>query len=554
MMCTSKPSVLQQSSHAARPAAVAAAAAATTVQQHAISKLADLTAGLQDVMLFVLVTEALQLLDKRVIVHVADDSHEELFKLTLWQGFGLQAHEILRPGDLVLWSGIKTEIWPSVNGVLTGSSMDSASFRVVWRGGDYMLPDSTLAYSLQQQTTLSCSTERARELERWALSNRYAHLCKAASTARWPERCPAARLCHVRTMSDRGEPLMHIRARCVEAVEEEPSRHHKDRTKLIYAAHAELQDGPALADSATVKLIGAVVPPAMLVLKAAAADAVYELTYMALVRSTEGDAVTLVSTPRTSAKLLKVHDASAAAVTARFNSSSNEQQAQQQQQQQQAVRQFSSVSELLQSHCIGQVRVTSAVVAGIMLPALHGQRLSVEHVHMLVNGSNYLPWHVLLRDDDAMLHAATAAGTSNTAGTVATSTAATAAATTADAADHMAVHEYSQRSEHWPASTASSTPGNNNNSSSSSSSTITAVVDSTALTTRLWCNVPPQCVPALPTVVTDMLRAWSSGRDRATVLLHCYEHSEIDENGVSLSGGLQFRVLDMQLLPPHTDL
>jgi hypothetical protein len=548
MLCTSKPSVLQQNSHVASPAAVAAAAA-ITARQH-------LTAGLQEITLFVIVTEALQLLQKRVIVQVADDSHEGPFKLTLWQGFGLQAHEILRPGDVVLWSGIKTEIWPSVNGVLTGSLMDSASFRVVWRGGDYMLPDSRLAYSLQQQTTLSCSTERARELERWALSSRYAHLCKAASTARWPERCPAARLCHVRAMSDRGEPLMHIRAHCVEAVEEEPSRHHKDRTKLIYAAHAELQDGPALADSATVKLIGAVVPPAMLVLKAAAADAVYELTYMALVRSTEGDAVTLLSTPRTSVKLLGANDASAAAVTARFNSSNNQQQPlQQQQQQQQAIRQFSSVSELLRSHCIGQVRVTFAVVAGIILPALQGQRLSVEHVHMLVSGSNYLPWHVLLRDDDAALHAATAAFTSNTAGTVATGTAATAAATTADAADQMAVqHESSQRSEHWPASTASSTPGNNSNSSSSSSSTITAVVDSTALTTRLWCNVPPQCASALPTVVTDMLRAWSSGRDRATVLLHCCEHSEIDENGVSLSGGLQFRVLDMQLLPPHTDL
>eukprot|EP00953_Heterococcus_sp_UTEX-ZZ885_P011619 6722-Heterococcus_DN1.PRE.3 len=354
---------------------------------------------------------------------------------------------------------------------------------------------------------------------------------------------------------------MHIRARCVEAVEEEPSRHHKDRTKLIYAAHAELQDGPALADSATVKLIGAMVPPAMLVLKAAAADAVYELTHMALARSTEGDAVTLVSTPRTSVKLLKGHDASAAAVTARFNSGNNEQQPlqqQQQQQQQQAIRQFSSVSKLLQSHCIGQVRVTSAAVAGIVLPALQGQRLSVEHVHMLVSGSNYQPWHVLLRDDDAMQHAAataTAAGTSTTAETTAISAAAAAAATTADAADQMAVEEPSQRSEHWPASTASSTPGNINSSSSSSSSAITAVVDSTALTTRLWCNVPPQCVPALPTVVNDMLRAWSSGRDRATVLLHCYEHSKIDENGVSLSGGLQCRVLDMQLLPPaHTGL
>jgi hypothetical protein len=506
------------------------------------------------VTLFVIVAEALQVLEKRVIVQVADDSHDEPFKLTLWQGFGLQAHEILRPGDVVLWSGIKTEIWPSVNGVLTASSMDSSSFRVVWRGGDYMLPDSRLAYSLQQQTTLSCSTDRARELERWALSSRYAHLCKAASTARWPERCPAARLCHVRAMNDRSEPLMHIRARCVEAVEEEPSRHHRDKTKLIYAAHAELQDGPVLADSATVKLIGAVVPPAMLVLKAAAADAVFELTYMALVRSTEGDAVTLVSTPRTSVKLLKAHDASAAAVTARFSSSSSsnsEQQPQQQQQQQQAVRQLSSVSELLQPRCTGQVRVTSAVVAGIVLPALQGQRLSVEHVHMLVRGSSYLPWHVLLRDDDSVLHAAAAAGTAGTSSTTAAAAAAiTFAAAAAAAAASSAVDESSQRSEHWPASTASSTPGNNN----SSSSTITAVVDSTALTTRLWCNVPPQCVSALPTVMTDLLRAWSSGRDRATVLLHCYEHSEVDENGVLLSGGLQFRVLDMQLLPPHTGL
>jgi hypothetical protein len=187
------------------------------------------------------------------------------------------------------------------------------------------------------------------------------------------------------------------------------------------------------------------------------------------------------------------------------------------------------------------------------LPALQGQRLSVEHVHMLVSGSSYLPWHVLLRDDDAALHvAAAAAVTSTTAGTAAigTAAAATAAAAAAAAAACMAADESSQRSEHWPTSTASSTPGNNN----TSSTTITAVVDSTALTTRLWCNVPPQCVSALPTVMTDLLRAWSSGRDRAAVLLHCYELSEIDENGVSLSGGLQFRVLDMQLLPPHTSL
>jgi hypothetical protein len=97
--------------------------------------------------------------------------------------------------------------------------------------------------------------------------------------------------------------------------------------------------------------------------------------------------VTLVSTPRTSVKLLRPHDASAAAVTARFTGSSSEQPLQQQQQQ--AVRQFSSVSELLQSPCTVQVRVTSAGVAGIALPALHGQRLSVEHVHMLVSGSSY---------------------------------------------------------------------------------------------------------------------------------------------------------------------